>query len=268
MNNEQIKEILLAVQESSIEFTVTMSGKSSKKVNGLYNPESKEIILHNKNFQNDNQLIYTAIHEYTHHILNEELLERTQGLGKMKSARSHTNEFWARFHSLLEIAEKKGFYSITLEGSPELQALTEKIKKEYLEKNASLMSEFGTLLLQAHELCLKENIRYEDYIDRILQMPRNEAKHIVKIGSAQLKPELGFENMKMLASIGNAEKREAAQEQLLQGKSPDSVKAFVRAKPELEDIKTVLIKEKSRIEKTIDQLSNRLDEINSNLSVL
>ncbi|MDI9386127.1 MAG: hypothetical protein QM387_00915 [Spirochaetota bacterium] len=268
MNNEKIKQILLSIQESSIEFAVTMSGKASKKVNGLYNPETKEIILHNKNFQNDNQLIYTAIHEYTHHILNEELLERTQGLGKMKSARSHTNEFWARFHSLLEVAEKKGFYTIAIETSPELQALTETIKKDYLEKNALLMSEFGKLLLEAHALCLKENIRYEDYIDRVLQIPRTEAKNIVKISSANFKPEIGFENMKMLAKIGNSEKREAAESQLLQGKSPDSVKSFVRAKPEALDIKEELIKERGRIEKTIDQLSNRLDQINANLSVL
>lgn len=268
MNNEQIKQTLLSIQDSSIEFTVTMSGKASKKVNGLYNPESKEIILHNKNFQNDNQLIYTAIHEYTHHILNEELLEKTEGLGKMKSARSHTTAFWARFHDLLEIAEKKGFYKLSLDSSPELQALTEKIKKEFVEKNARLMSEFGSLLLQAHELCIKENIRYEDYIDRVLQMPRNEAKQIAKISSTNLKPELGFENMKMLAKIGNNEKREQAQEQLLQGKSPDSVKSFVRTKPQVLDIKIELLKEKNRIEKTIDQLSNRLDEINSNLSVL
>lgn len=268
MNNEQIKKNLLEIHHSAIEFTVTMSGKASKKVNGLYNPETKEIILHNKNFENDNQLMYTAIHEYTHHILNDELLERTKGLGKMKSSRSHTNAFWARFHSLLEIAEEKGLYTISIETSQELQQLTETIKKEYLEKNAKLMSEFGLLLLKAHELCIKEHIRYEDYIDRVLQMPRNEAKHIAKIGAAQLKPELGFENMKLLASIGNAEKREKAEEQLLQGKSPDSVRAFARAKPEIEDIKTELIKEKSRIEKTIDQLSNRLDEINSNLAVL
>jgi hypothetical protein len=130
------------------------------------------------------------------------------------------------------------------------------------------MSEFGKLLLEAHALCLKENIRYEDYIDRVLQIPRTEAKNIVKISSANFKPEIGFENMKMLAKIGNSEKREAAESQLLQGKSPDSVKSFVRAKPEALDIKEELIKERGRIEKTIDQLSNRLDQINANLSVL
>ena len=33
------------------------------------------------------------------------------------------------------------------------------------------MSEFGKLLLEAHALCLKENIRYEDYIDRVTNTP-------------------------------------------------------------------------------------------------
>ena len=61
MNNDEIKERLLKLEETSIDFTVTMSGKESPKVNGLYKPETHEIILHNKNFKSDNQLIYTAI---------------------------------------------------------------------------------------------------------------------------------------------------------------------------------------------------------------
>ena len=62
MNNDQIKDILINLEETSIEFTVTMSGKESTKVNGLYKPETHEIILHNLNFKTDNQLVYTAIH--------------------------------------------------------------------------------------------------------------------------------------------------------------------------------------------------------------
>ena len=107
MNNDQIKEILLSIEETEIDFTVTMSGKESKKVNGLYKPESHEIILHNLNFKSDNQLIYTAIHEYTHHLMTERKLEQTGGLDVCKS-RAHTNDFWAKFHELLEKAEEQG----------------------------------------------------------------------------------------------------------------------------------------------------------------
>ena len=48
MNNEQIKELLLSLEETNKDFSVTQSGKESKKINGLYKPETFEIIIHNK----------------------------------------------------------------------------------------------------------------------------------------------------------------------------------------------------------------------------
>ena len=72
MDNAKIKEILLDIEPSELDFTVIMTGKDSKRVNGLYKPDTREILLHNKNFKTDNQLIYTAIHEYTHHLINEQ----------------------------------------------------------------------------------------------------------------------------------------------------------------------------------------------------
>ncbi len=268
MNNDNIKSILLSIKESSIEFTVTLSGKASKKVNGLYKPETREIILHNKNFKSENQLIYTAIHEYTHHILHEEFLERTKGLGTMHSCRSHTTEFWARFHELLEIAEQKGLYVIGLDESPELAELTKEIQEKYLEQNAKLMTEFGKLLVKAHELCLAANIRYEDYVDRVLKLPRTAAKTITKISSANINPSVGFENMKMIASITNVQKRQEAEQQLLSGKSPDRVRSIMKKKADETDIKEQLIKEKNRLEKTINQLTSRLELIEESLASL
>ena len=137
MNQDKIKEILMDIQPSELEFTITFTGKESKKVNGLYKPETCEILLHNKNFNADNQLIYTAIHEYTHHLINEEKLEESGGL-KPSYNRVHTNEFWAKFHGLLEIAEQKGYYVIGLENSPELAELTEEIRNS--GKSTCLMS--------------------------------------------------------------------------------------------------------------------------------
>jgi hypothetical protein len=56
MNNESIKEMLLNIQESELEFSVILTGKDSKRVNGLYKPDTREILLHNKNFKTDNEL--------------------------------------------------------------------------------------------------------------------------------------------------------------------------------------------------------------------
>ena len=265
MNNDQIKDILINLEETSIEFSVTMSGKESPKVNGLYKPETHEIILHNLNFKTDNQLIYTAIHEYTHHLMTEKKLEQTGGLDVCKS-RAHTNEFWAKFHELLEKAEAQGVYVIGLEESPALAELTEDIRKNYLSRNGQIMLEFGQKLAEAHKLCQEANIRYEDYIDRILRLPRAAAKTIAKISSAQLNPDLGYENMKIVSNISNPQKREEAQSQILQGKSPDTVRAMMKKKVEEVDVKTRLEKEKKRLEKTIDQLTNRLEQIEESLS--
>ena len=49
MDNETIKAHLLEIEESKLDFTVTLTGKESKRVNGLYKPETREILLHNKN---------------------------------------------------------------------------------------------------------------------------------------------------------------------------------------------------------------------------
>jgi len=267
LNQDQVKDILLQLEESTVAFTITFSGKSSKKVNGLYKPETQEIILHNKNFKTDNQLIYTAIHEYTHHLLNEKKLEISNGLQPRKT-RVHTNEFWTKFHQLLTIAEEKNLYTIGVEDSAELSELTEQIKNNYLRKNGELMLEFGKLLAKAHQLCEAANIRYEDYIDRVLKLPRTAAKSITQVGIVQPDPAIGYDNMKMIAGISDEKKRNEAQDKLLAGSSPDTVRSMMKKKTEDIDEKTKLEKEKIRLEKSINQLSSRLELIKESLASL
>ncbi len=265
MNQDRVKEILLDIKNTNLEFSLIFTGKESKRVNGLYKPESKEILLHNKNFTTDNQLIYTAIHEYAHHIMNEQILDRSAGLEHLKG-RAHTIDFWATFHQLLNIAEEKGYYVMGLEECPELAELTENIRKNYLEKNGLLMQEFGQLLSKAHQLCIEAHIRYEDYIDRCLKIPRQAAKNISKVGAVEINPSIGYENMKIIASMASADKRALAQEELLSGKSPDTVR-FSMKKPSPEvDPKESLEKEKIRLEKTIVQLTNKLEMVEEKLA--
>ncbi len=265
MNQERVKEILLEIKNTDLEFSLIFTGKESKRVNGLYKPDTQEILLHNKNFTTDNQLVYTAIHEYTHHIMNEKKLSQSAGLEHLKG-RAHTIDFWAVFHELLEVAEEKGFYIMGLEDSPELAEITEEIRKNYLEKNGLLMQEFGKLLAKAHQLCLDSNIRYEDYIDRCLKIPRQAAKNIAKVGAIPVDPTLGFENMKMIASMASAEKRAIAQEQLLAGKSPDAVRVALKKPSPETDPKTSLEKEKTRLEKTITHLTSKLEMVEEKLA--
>lgn len=263
MDNETIKQTLLQIEPSELDFSVIMTGKESVRVNGLYNPETREILLHNKNFHSDTDLIYTAIHEYTHHLINEQKLAESGGK-LMAMGKAHNAEFWSKFHGLLVKAEELGIYKINLDESPELKELTEKIRKEYMEVNGKLMQEFGRLLSQAHALCEKANIRYEDYLDRVLCLPRNTAKEITKVGHIEVNPAIGFDNMKKVASIKKPEDRAAAEEQILAGKPADTVAQLMKQHKN-DDPKAKLEKEKNRLEKTITALQQRLQFIEESL---
>ena len=267
MDNETIKQTLLQIQPSELDFSVIMTGKESVRVNGLYNPETREILLHNKNFSSDKNLIYTAIHEYTHHLINEEKLAESGGK-LISQGRVHNAAFWSKFHMLLEKAEELGIYKIDLEESPELKEITEKIRKEYIEVNGKLMQEFGRLLAKAHELCQNANIRYEDYIDRVLCLPRNSARDITRVGAvSDINPSIGFDNMKMISAIKKSDERSSAQEKILSGESPATVRSLMKNKCQSEtDPKQKLEKEKNRLTKTIAQLQQRLEFVEESLA--
>ena len=262
MNQDQVKEKLLSIEDAPMEFSVIFSGKKSSKVNGLYKPDSREIIIHNRNFEQgatgDNLLLYTGIHEYAHH-----LHACAQG-GKL-APRAHTSEFWAIFHTLLEKAESKKIYRDVFAGSPELATLTETIRKKFLRENGSLVKEMGKHLLRAHELCTAIGVRFEDYVDRVLRIPRTAANMAIKMFNYDLNPETGADNMRFLAGIRDDDNRKAAETALIKGKSPDMVKTALRQKPEEEDPLLMLEREKSRLERTIETLSKRLEEVKKQL---
>lgn len=267
MNNESIKEMLLNIQESELDFSVILTGKDSKRVNGLYKPDTREILLHNKNFETDNELKYTAIHEYTHHLINEEQIKESGGLKIPTQMKSHTNYFWAKFHHLLDIAEEKGFYKLDLSNSPELDDLTKEIKEKYIKPNGQLMQELGKCLIKAHALCEQANIRYEDYLDRILQLPRTTVKSVKKVALLPSEDsEIGFDNMKIVASCKKKDDKAKALDAIKQGKSPDSVIAMMKKKACAVDPKTKLEKERDRLTKTINELTHRLEFVEESLA--
>ena len=263
MNQDQVKATLLAVAGAPMDFSIIFSGKKSRKVNGLYKPDVREIIIHNHNFSDDrentdNLLLYTAIHEYAHHL-------HACSRGGTLSSRTHTTEFWAIFHDLLEKAEAKGLYKNVFANAPELEALTETIRRRYLQENGALFKELGMHLLKAHEICIKIGARFEDYLDRMLRIPRTAATMAVRTYRYGLDPRLGADNMRFLASIGNEESRTKAEQALLTGKSPDSVKIAVRRGRREEDPRERLEKEKDRLERTIGALHKRLAQIEQEL---
>jgi len=262
MNIDQVKQKLLKIEDAPIEFSVVFSGKKSKKVNGLYKPASREIIIHNRNFVSDdtgqNLLLYTAIHEYAHHL-------HACKRGGTLSPRAHNSEFWAIFHGLLEKAETKKIYKDVFSVSPELLKLTEVIRNKYLKNNGELVKEMGKHLLTAHDLCYKIGVRFEDYVDRMLRIPRAAANMAMRMFEYDIAAEVGADNMRFLAGIRDSDERKAAETALIKGKSPDSVKVQVRGEEKEEDPVQRLEKEKERLERTIVTLSKRLEEVKKEL---
>ena len=259
MNQDQVKEKLLTLRPEVEEFFLIFSGKQSKKVNGLYHPESREIIIHNRNFTDENALMYTAIHEFAHHV------HYTQAEGGPVSNRAHTVEFRAIFHQLLSEAEAKSVYENKVDQIPELRNLAERIREKFMKVNGELMKDFGQILMEAEKLCRSHNARFEDFIERALRLPKQTATTLMKIKALDIPAVLGYENMKTIAGIRNNQMRSQATEAFLEGETPDQIKHDLANRPASanrpQDPRKKLISEKKRIEKTVASLKDRLDTI-------
>lgn len=259
MNQDQVKALLLRVEEAKTEFTVVFSGKKSPKVNGLYKPLTREILIHNKNFETDNQLVYTAIHEYAHHL-------HCEARPHVPGSRSHTNEFWTIFHGLLDKAESLALYSNIFASDEAFTTLTGAIR-QVLPQNGELMLKLGELIIQAEKLCRERCVRFEDYLDRVLNLPRTSAGAAMKACAFQVPADLGWDAMKLVAGIRKPELRSTAIEAFRAGKSPETVKSLVRAPNRLsDDPAEQLAKERTRISRTIQTLQQRLEEIENELN--
>jgi hypothetical protein len=261
MNQNQIVEKLLLLDKSVESFILTLSGKASSKVDGLYKPLSKEIIIHNKNHADDNQLMYTAIHEFAHHI------QFTRS-SKPVSSRSHTIDFWNILHKLLNKAEELGIYTNIFEKEDEFKNLTKEIKDNYLSKNGKIMKDMASLLVKAHELCLKYHTSFDDYMDRILGLHRSTAKTVMRFQNLSMDPQIGYEKMKIIASIKDEDVRNSIQKAFMEGQTQDSVKAMLRPPVIFEDKFDRLMKEKDRLEKLLENVTAKLDRIDKEIKSL
>lgn len=260
MNQDQVKERLLQIDNDVAEFKLLFSGKESKKVDGLYHPETMEIIIHNKNFDDDNALMYTAIHEFAHHI------QFTRHQAEVQK-RAHTVLFWDIFHKLLKRAEEIGVYENLFEKDSRFINLTSQIKDKYLRKNGEIMKEFGKLLIQALDLCQQKHAIFEDYVDRALGLNRTAAKSIMKVYAMDVNPEIGYDNMKIVASIPDSKQRQNAEQAFVAGKSQDMVKQEIReAKPPQEETLGRLQSQKRRVEKSITEMQQRLEELEEKIN--
>lgn len=257
MNNDKIKTILSKLYDCKIDFTVIMTGKKSSRVNGFYTPTTCEIFLHNKNFKNDNELMYTAIHELTHHILTSE-----KGI---KNVKSHSGIFWATFYDLVDKAVEQGFYS--RDRSHETKALVEQAKKIQSEI-IKAQKKLGEIIKKIYSVCEKNGDRTEDVIEHDLQMSRKKARNLCLLSLSS-----GNENDEMSIAINQSKDekiKQIARSAAIDGKTIEQVKAISKQKPRAadDDLESPeqLAREKKRLENTIERLKDRLIQVEETLN--
>lgn len=256
MNQNQVKEKLLQLFGCKETFNVIFTGKKSSRVNGLYKPDTHEILIHNKNFTNDNKMMYTAIHELTHHIITTEK--------KVKTTKHNTGLFWSTFHDLLDIAIEKGFYTRTR--SEETQSLI----KTALELQAELLfaqQKLGKIIFEIHNSCNKNGERMEDVIEHDLQLSKKKVKELQVVASNRCIH--SDEITKVIGAIKNEDIKAYANNAAEQGKTVEQIKAIATKKAkatddDLEDPQQ-LVREKKRLEIQIERLQDRLVHVEETL---
>jgi len=263
MNQDQVKEFLLRLDGTAEEFTLIFSGKESRKVHGLYHPDKREIVIHNRNFQSDGALLYTAVHEFAHHL---HFTRSPVPVG----ARSHTAEFRKILHELLDRAENTGLLESPYDSNPELAAVTREIRETLFRNQGEAARQLGMALRRASDLCSRYELRFEDYLERVLQFDRSAARTVMTIPELEAPPTLGYENLKLAASQRNPEKREEVLSRLAAGESRDQARTAIREEPADGELtpRDRLLKEKARLEKTIGTLELKLKALEERISTL
>jgi len=267
MDQETVKKKLLEVRNDVPPFDLIFSGKMSRKVHGLYKPDESLIILHNKNFSSEGQYLYTALHEFAHHI-------HFTMTSAVVSSKSHTTQYWSIFHQLLADAEKKGIYTNIFKKDPRFLELTDRIRRTYLTPHGDLMKNFGNALLEAFALCTESGAAYEDYLDRELGFGRNDATACIRSHQYDLDTSVGFDAMKVASRIKDADLRTEVIDAYKEGQSTPVVKTNIISPDryeqplEPEDPKKKLVLEKEKLEKSIAQMIAKLEYIEKRLNEL
>jgi len=263
MNQEDVHLQLKELHECREPFTVSFSGKKNGKINGTYNPPTREITIHNRNFIDDEgqaqepALFYTAMHELAHHI---QFTEYGQ-----KGARSHTKLFHAILDGLADKAAAAGLYQPEVDG--ELQALADEANKISCEI-ARLQRELGAVLFRLSEACKKKGARYEDVLKRGARISIETSNKATKIAALDLPGSIGADSQEAIAGERDEEKRRAMIQAAMAGKSVAQVKrAGSSPGPTSQERETDnLLQEKARLEKTIESLQRRLREVMQRLN--
>jgi hypothetical protein len=124
------------------------------------------------------------------------------------------------------------------------------------------MKEFGKLLIEALDLCQQNHANFEDYVDRELGLNRTAAKSIMKVYAMDVKPDIGFDNMKIVAGIKEEQKRKEVEHSFEEGLSPDMVKATIKESKGVPEVTLPRLEaQKRRLEKSMQVLQQKLADV-------
>lgn len=218
MNQDQVKEQLLSLKVPCKDFSLVFSGKASKKVNGLYRPAFSTIVIHNRNFTNDNALMYTALHEFTHHIIS------CRGLVTGRS--HHPIAFWALFHSLLTLAIDAGVYKDPYLNDESLMKKRQEIF-DLMKAQNELNRKLGVSLSEMATISMERGARLEDFLDRHARIPKKEAQSLMKLQYSLGLDDVRTEGSPSLIStiVGQGEDMDQATEMAAKGCTIQQIKA-------------------------------------------
>lgn len=262
MNNDQIKESLLKLYQTKEDFSVILTGKKSNAVHGFYKPAIKTIYLHNKNFKETTAgLFLTAIHEYAHHIHS---VESPLPIG----SKCHTQQFY----NILEMLYKKAIelnFVKDYRNDPEIKELSEKIKKDYIEKQNDLVISNAENFRNYFKICCDRSI-VDPFVfaENDLGITQKELKKIRKAIYSPVNHirEFGFEKTVFVETLSPGKKETAIT--LFEEKdltSISSVKQMLNKTIESQSEDEILTKERARLQKTIATLNKRLEEVENKL---
>ena len=253
LNPGMLKRKLLQIQKVSEDFTIEYEGKH-KTIDGLYRPETCTIVIYDENHVDDNGIIYTALHELAHHV------DITTSI-KPRKKQLHNTRFKSIFYGMLNDAERKKLYINPYENNP--MFLNMKFKLDDLMTSiGDAKKRMGVLLQEVYELCVDNNMPFDDFMERQMQIDMKKAQHLLMLPSLSITvSKVCFDNHKILCSAKDERKRKKALVLLENDKSPAIVKETVKENDDPATTLDYLRKEREKLINELDRKSAKLEEI-------
>lgn len=276
MDNASVHKALSQLEEAAEDFELIQSGKGSEKLNGLYKPQEKAIILHNRNdaMQDSAVFLRCAIHQYAHHLCiygsaaaPVSCPEPQEGIAKR-----HGSRFNACYHRLLARAREQELLKeqSPWQRDPGMEQLSGELKGDLLPRYGRIVLELGDLYLRVWRRCEEKGFPFGLWLEEESGMDAPEARRMMKLKEEGIRPEPGYEAMKRLVKLPQEERR-VAEEAVVSGeKSAKAVEAVYQAPAPLkrnsEDEAQRLLHEKELLEKRMMKIQNRIERLHQRLA--